>query len=760
MAPKPPNINVLEYQPGKGLVRPWADVLKDRNAASSSTQRTGTQVPVGGVSVAGRPVMSPHPYILELYKGDGESPISSITLPFVSNVSLQKAPATSSNFTLTGHHAQYSGYRVVGVNLSGNSGYRELDIVRFNKLRNFLSEVETLRADNENAFYYGDEYKLVLNFPWEMERHYCMVRAFNVQRAAGQTTFSYSYSLSLSTYGVAHRKWAFPTNLSRNVVQSTAPSGHEMARMKRLFETTPGASQVQSGYVPWGENIQHYGPWLEVYGPFVTEEAASEGPWLQVVTEPSVTIVTVDGDQFTVTNGALFYAGQVVVLFRKSLSGDTSVLQGRVVKSVAGNVVTLTSTFPSTNYPLDGKSWVGPAVRAPADSTGGDDAGGISLSPAGYDISKDDFAAAGIEVAGGAFSARDVANYRAFGAAVSASPIGRTIASSGTSSPLVGAGGGQSGSAYQGLLGVISSAETAWSSMWLDYVSKPLAEANRLRNTIVPALNLYRRTATVARTTIGRYYRALPEWKTYAAWVRADFNASTQLWRDSIREVREMSALSFWRSQFGPADPVRTIPVVVSNSNTPVIAVPVESGDRSAFDVADRVSGSRSTWEAVRDANQLRDPFSYADGSPLRPGDTILVPAPEAVVSTDQGELFGTDLAVENGDLVLDSGGKLSLVSGASAVLQSVRHRLRTVRGTNKAFPAFGLAKSLDEKQTSTLYGQLWSDMHAQLLRDRRISKVTKLVLNEGPGDYKADVEYELVSLGKQRTTTTYAVNT
>lgn len=784
-----------------------SEILGRRKSADHTKQRSGTQVPVAGVSTTVQTlVLAPHPYILELYKGDGDEPVDSVTLPFVANVTIQKSPATSSHFTLGGHHAQYSGYRSAHVNIAGRSGHREIDLMRYNKLRNFLDKVEALRADNENAFFLGDEYKLILNFPWEMERHYCLVQAFNVQRAVGQTTFSYAYSINLFAYGTAHRKWAYPTNLITSTIQTRGPSQSEMGYFNRLFNSSPVKEVPDQGE---SENTTQYGPWLKVYTPqqlgrgwatyedylasgaYPTEFPSADdyqrwgwnytwygpwpedggganyqryGPWLEDVTTPEARVTAVDDRKVTVENGSFFSLGQVLVLFRRGASGTPTSLQGRVVEAINGNEVTLTTPFPGDQFPVDGETWVGTAILASEAERGGDDAGGKSLNPADFDISKDDFDAAGMDLSGGAFSGQHVANHRAFETAMGGAIAGASgLVGTGTSSPVTGGGRGQGESAYRQILNVMSSAETAWSSLWLDYVNKPLAEANRLRNTVVPALNLYRRAATSAKTTIGRYYRAVPEWKAYAAWIRGDFNASTQLWKQSIKELEEMASLSYWRNQFGSSsfgnEPVRTYPVVVSNSNTPVVAVPVESGDRSAFDVADRTTGSRASWEVIRDVNQLRDPFTYADGSPIKPGDAILVPTTEDIVTTDRGELFGVDLAVSRGDLVLDSGGKLALVSGQEAVKQSITHRFRTVRGTNKAFPAFGLAKTINEKQTSTLYGQLWSDMLTQLLRDRRVSKVTKLVLDEGPGTYTANIEYDLVSLGKQQVTAEYTEN-
>lgn len=292
----------------------------------------------------------------------------------------------------------------------------------------------------------------------------------------------------------------------------------------------------------------------------------------------------------------------------------------------------------------------------------------------------------------------------------------------------------------------ILAAEESWGSFWSGWVAQPLNEASRYRGVVSTFVSSFRNTATTFRAVAGRYYHTVPEWRAAISWYVSDVQASLNLYKDGITELGAMFTGSYWRDVFGGNRPTRAVASVITNSNTPVVATPVPPGTRSAFDVASTILGSRDRWVEIVEANNMRDAYTLGNGIPLEAGDLIMVPVPAGTSTGPSRDVFGTDLKVANGDLVLSGDGDFAVVTGGENVAQSMKHRLLTVRGTNKAFPSFGLQAAINERNTSTIYGLVWSDIRSQVASDIRVRAINKLAMTEERGGrYQVNLEYSLI---------------
>jgi hypothetical protein len=111
---------------------------------------------------------------------------------------------------------------------------------------------------------------------------------------------------------------------------------------------------------------------------------------------------------------------------------------------------------------------------------------------------------------------------------------------------------------------------------------------------------------------------------------------------------------------------------------------------------------------------------------------------------------------VENGDLVLRGSSAFQVVEGPDNFKQNFNHRMRTERGTNRAFPSFGMEKTLNERQTSNLLAQFWSNIRSQAISDRRVRRVKGLKVTEQATKFFAYVELELADMKTQTITLEY----
>jgi hypothetical protein len=292
------------------------------------------------------------------------------------------------------------------------------------------------------------------------------------------------------------------------------------------------------------------------------------------------------------------------------------------------------------------------------------------------------------------------------------------------------------------------------------FVSLSFAAANIYRRGVTPALSMFQTAAYAASTMAGAVVSTLPNLQRA---IISSVNDAKDAYRQLESAWSELSVLGtsdYWESlfeglpSFGSNRRGRLF-VVANNVSQPVIAQLAPSGNstgggsgqQDAYNLAGIFLGDRSRWRDIMEVNRMPDPYTREDGSPLQVGDIVLIPDADgspAIFTSDS--LFGSDLMVKDGDLVMRGSGGLQTVSGEDNLRQSLSHRLRTVRGTNRIFPEFGLSDFIGEKQTSSLVAQVWSDIQQQVSADRRVSTVIRILIDEQPMSYSVWLSFQMAN--------------
>lgn len=251
--------------------------------------------------------------------------------------------------------------------------------------------------------------------------------------------------------------------------------------------------------------------------------------------------------------------------------------------------------------------------------------------------------------------------------------------------------------------------------------------------------------------------------QTYALWEAADYElwAVERLtgrfttivgWLAWIqRQVLEMLGVQFRHigdTVDGSPTNSGVAPIPNRESTEPVTVVTAQDGDRTAADVAYRYLGSRGQWLRIVQLNGMLDGRTRADGTILSPGHKLLVPLPGSGLPKNQAyDTYGTDIAIgPDGDFVLSGTTGVGLVSGLDNVRQNFDHRFRTVRGTNKAFPEFGLPELIGTLSTSDLPGQVMSAVKVQSLSDHRVTGISALSVTEDGGTIRVAAALDVVA--------------
>jgi hypothetical protein len=307
------------------------------------------------------------------------------------------------------------------------------------------------------------------------------------------------------------------------------------------------------------------------------------------------------------------------------------------------------------------------------------------------------------------------------------------------------------------------------------YTSAFIEASDRLASLSLTSVNIYRRAITptisamnsmaysVSRM-VGATVGILPDAKLSVISTKADAVRAVEVLKAAWQELSILTTEAYWNDLFPGVvgnSGLRgsRLTVVVENANTPVLAQPAPSGNsqgggtgtQDAYNLAGIFLGDRNRWRDIMLVNRMPDPYTKEDGSPLLVGDIILIPdedgTPAAKNNTTANELtFGSDLMVKDGDLVMRGLGGLEVVRGEANLNQSISHRLRTVRGTNRIFPNFGLPQFISEKQTSTLAAQVWSEIQAQVSADRRVGAVIKILIDEQPMVYQVGIILQMLN--------------
>lgn len=154
--------------------------------------------------------------------------------------------------------------------------------------------------------------------------------------------------------------------------------------------------------------------------------------------------------------------------------------------------------------------------------------------------------------------------------------------------------------------------------------------------------------------------------------------------------------------------------------------------------VALRAYGDAARWGEIAEANGLRG-GRWADGSPLRPGDTLQVARDQATETRGAArsrEPFGVDLRVDlsTGDLVIEDN-DLARSSGPMNLAQGLALRLLTEQGEAWILPTYGLPVRVGASGSPREAAYLAAQVQDQLKQDARVREITSVdVLSEGDG--------------------------
>lgn len=172
----------------------------------------------------------------------------------------------------------------------------------------------------------------------------------------------------------------------------------------------------------------------------------------------------------------------------------------------------------------------------------------------------------------------------------------------------------------------------------------------------------------------------------------------------------------------------------------------VTHGD-TLHSLAAKYMGSPDLAPAIIFANQLRPPYitfgARMEGT-LRPGDGVLIPIPETLVnpdtltnsSTNVDDAFGVDferVRLANGRYgwAIDTAhGSTDVrkIRGVANLSQGLSGRVRTQQAENVLYPAFGLSRTVGEKNDLNALA-IRFEIRQQVLADPRIASISRIEL-------------------------------
>ena len=175
--------------------------------------------------------VSPAPYFLELfedYKDHPERVRDAVSLRYIFKVVKSDPVALVRTRGMDGAvYQENEGFMQATFQLHGRSGDTPLDMLRFQKVRNFLQLYSELSKKNKNALVRGTDVQLALFFPFEAEAYLCDVISFDYTRAHGSSTNSFEFVLSIVTNSPVGNKWQLPYNVKAlTLLQNKRDSYH------------------------------------------------------------------------------------------------------------------------------------------------------------------------------------------------------------------------------------------------------------------------------------------------------------------------------------------------------------------------------------------------------------------------------------------------------------------------------------------------------------------------------------------------------
>jgi len=173
--------------------------------------------------------------------------------------------------------------------------------------------------------------------------------------------------------------------------------------------------------------------------------------------------------------------------------------------------------------------------------------------------------------------------------------------------------------------------------------------------------------------------------------------------------------------------------------------VPTQRGD-TLQKIAARVLGDASLWYQLISPNGLIPPYITDDASQagdgvLLTGQQILIPAPTAVATTtDPDEVFGTDIALQDGMLTATQSGDFAFVTGRDNLHQALKNRVETPQGDLIYHMQYGslVPKLIGQSSTPARAVLAASSAKGAILADPRVSSV---------GQARADVSGDAIGV-------------
>lgn len=193
----------------------------------------------------------------------------------------------------------------------------------------------------------------------------------------------------------------------------------------------------------------------------------------------------------------------------------------------------------------------------------------------------------------------------------------------------------------------------------------------------------------------------------------------------------------------------------------PVLPIPTEvyrctQGKTDAFAIAEDVYGDRSKAPWVIDYNRFLDAYTQSDGSPIDIGTPVYIPRPSGPITMD-GDTFGTDLKLVDGDLVPVGTTDIATITGYPCYVQNLMHRMTTTVGNNKVYTRYGLKPQIGFRTTSDVPAELRADVRSQIMADHRTKRIISIDVTER-GD-KADVAVVVEPIGVQPSRVSFTYN-
>jgi hypothetical protein len=315
---------------------------------------------------------------------------------------------------------------------------------------------------------------------------------------------------------------------------------------------------------------------------------------------------------------------------------------------------------------------------------------------------------------------------------------------------------------YEDVSKFVGGTDAAFYSATVATLTTPLTELGKIRNYVAPLTSGLANLSYASRSLVGAYYNFLPNMKSFAFSTVANVRSSVESLKQTYGMLEDMTSPRYWRELSSGWSDIwggrRRSGVYLPTVNTLVLPTPVPGGINNAYDAAQRFLGDRGRWREIVAANNMQDAYTNRDGEVISVGDTLLIPSRQGLPSEsiELNGVFGSDLKIKDGDLVLRGASGFEVVEGEENFKQSFKHRMTTERGTNRAFPNFGVRRVLNEKQTSLLLAQFMADVSSQARSDRRVRKIRRLRAAEQATKFLAYVEIELANMKTQTITLEY----